>query len=258
MRDIDGWFLLFQPKYRIPSVFDLHQRGLFQEKPGITMPCGARMLVNDGLQVALEYRVLKEDRNVVKGIIYSYATSQGILILNADLAIDISAVSSTVRDFETEQEISRVYEQFCKDYLPTNKRGQFDNDALQCKLRTSLGEAKKQYREELKRKNGTWVASRVPALTGRFFLWQEGQVAEELFDAYRVQRGEDTPTGLITKIAQFYTICNTTEPDGLERLDGKNWTTEDEIWQCWVGFAGSDEEANRIFQVMERVFRHAE
>lgn len=255
MRQIDGWFLLSQPKYRVPCVFDLHVRGLFREKPAVTSGCGARILINNNLHIAVEYRFLKHGQTVCNQVFYTYATKQGILTLDEQLSLNLIAVNEEVTDSGAIQEIKQVYEQWCQDYIPTDSRGGHDIPALQRKLQTSLDETKKKLREELKRKNGIWIASRVPALARYFFRWQEGQIAEDLFDSYNNQKGEDTEIGLINKVAQFYTICDTTEPTGLDRTDGASWSNEDEMWECWVGFAGSEEEAGRVIRTMDEVFR---
>lgn len=255
MRELDGWFILFQPRYRIPSVFDLHSRGLFSDKPSVTQSYGARLLVNDRLQVALEYRLLKEKRGVSNGVLHAWATEQGILVLQDDMSLDCSAVAEVVGNDAAGREINKIYEQFCKDYMHVDSDRRIDIPALERKLLASLSEAKRLIREELKLKNGKWVASRVPALSGQFFRWQEGKVAEDLFDAYLAQGGVESESTLITKVAQFYTISDTKTSDGLERFDGGKWTSEDEIWECWVGFAGSEDEARRIVQAMEKVFR---
>ena len=255
MRAIDGWFLLSQPKYRVPGVFDLHNRGLFREEPSVTHRYGARMLVNEELQVAVEYRFLKQDSIVHGGILYTFATRQGILKLDENLSLDLIAVNAEVADVDAWKEIKRVYEQWCHDYIPKDEQGGVDRPALERKLLGSISEAKRQIREELKRKNGSWVASRAPALAGRFFRWEEGRIAEDLFEVYTVRGGADTEVGLINKAAQFLTICDTTEPDGLVRADGESWHSEDEIWECWVGFAGSEEEAKRVSRSLDMIFR---
>jgi hypothetical protein len=41
----------------------------------------------------------------------------------------------------------------------------------------------------------------------------------------------------------------------MRKPDGGIWKNEDEIWEYWIGFAGSGEEAKRICRTMETVFR---
>ncbi len=60
MRPFDGWFVIGETKYRTPSVFDLHNRGYFASEPSVTHQYGARMLVNQQLELAIEYRFLEK------------------------------------------------------------------------------------------------------------------------------------------------------------------------------------------------------
>ena len=255
MRPLDGWFILSQPKYKVPCIFDLHQRGLFNDRPSVTCRCGARLLVNEQLQVALEYRFLVEDRGVRNGLLHSHATRQGILQLAEDLALDLTALHGAVADEETVQEISRVYSQWCSDYLPIDGEGKIDGSALKQKLSNGLAEAKKQIREELKRRNTDWVTKGVATLTGGYYGWRGGKTIKEMFLAYQEAEGADDQAGFIRKMAQFYSVCLTAEPQGLTRPDGVVWQNEDEIWECWLSFVGSEEEAGRVMGAMESVLR---
>ncbi len=257
MRPLDGWFVLSQPKYKVPCIFDLHRRGLFNDRPSVTGRCGARLLVNDQLQVAVEYCFLAEDRGVSNGMFHSHVTRQGILQLDEDLALDLIAMHGKVEDEEAVQEISRVYSQWCRDYLPLDGEGKTDRIALEQKMRNGLAEAKKQIREELKRRNADWVNNGVQTLTGGYYGWRRGKTINDLFLAYGDGGGADSEAGFIRKMAQFYTICLTTEPRGLTRPDGVSWQSEDEIWECWLTFAGSEEEALRVMGAMDSVFRAA-
>ncbi len=257
MRPLDGWFILSQPKYKVPCIFDLHQRGLFNDQPSVTGSCGGRLLVNEQLRVAVEYRFLVEDRGVHNGMLHSHATRQDILQLGEDLALDLTALHEQVADEEVVQEISRVYSQWCRDYLPVDGEGKIDGSALEQKLRNGLAEAKKQIREELKRRNADWVTNGVATLTGGYYGWRGGKTIKDLFLAYEAEGGADSQAGFIKKMAQFYTVCLTTEPQGLTRSDGVVWQNEDEIWECWLSFAGSEEEAGRVMGAMDSVLRPA-
>lgn len=124
MRPLDGWFILSQPKYKVPCIFDLHRRGLFNERPSVTGRCGARLLVNEQLRVAVEHRFLIEDRGVTNGLLHSHATRQGVFELGEDLTLDLTALHEKVADEETVQEISRVYSQWFRDYLPLDGEGE--------------------------------------------------------------------------------------------------------------------------------------
>ena len=37
--------------------------------------------------------------------------------------------------------------------------------------------------------------------------------------------------------------------------DGNRWQSEDDVWDCWIAYAGSETEARRVCQSMEAVLR---
>jgi hypothetical protein len=255
MRVLDGWFLLVDSKYPTPSVFDLHSRGWFHDEPAVIHRYGARMLVNNRLEISIEYRYLIKKGGVENGRSYSYQTIQGIIPLGREHDLDLTRLGELIDNIDARLEVNRIYDQWCEQSLPKGENNDIDHAALAAKLRSSLEESKKQVRKELKRRNGSYVAARVPALVGSFFRWQEGTLTNEVFEEYCAQGGEEPEKGLLQKIAEFYTICDTTEPGGLIRADGKIWESEDEIWECWVGFAGSEDEARRVCLSMNTVLR---
>lgn len=80
-------------------------------------------------------------------------------------------------------------------------------------------------------------------------------VAGELYPDYRARGGEDVEDGLIRKIQLFSRIYNSDEPDNLLKPDGNRWQSEDDVWDCWIAYAGSETEARRVCQSMEAVLR---
>ncbi len=190
-----------------------------------------------------------------EGRSYRYKTNQGIIKLGSGADLDMTLLCKMVDDADARLEVSRIYAQWCEQYLPKTDDNILDVAALKTKLLSSLEDSKKKIRRELKRQNGSYVVARVPALVGFFFRWQDGALSNEAFDAYCSQGGEEPVNSFIQKVAEFYTICDTKEPGGLERNDGKYWQSDDEIWECWISFAGSEEEANRVCQSLEIVLK---
>lgn len=246
MRKMDGWFVLSQPKYRIPSVFDLHERGTFSEKPAVTKEFGGRILVDDDLQLALEYRYLIEDRGVRQGRMISHVTQQGLVLLDDACGLDLTKVHQEVVSSEAIEEIGRVYRTWCKDFLPMAADGTLDRAALDNKLCAALNEGRKQLREELRRTHGGWIDRGVAALSGGINGWNRGATLEETYRHYHELGGGDRASGVYRKVAQFYTIC---ESD-LFRPDNETWQNEEEIWECWLAFAGGEEEAWRVMDAL--------
>ncbi len=101
------------------------------------------------------------------------------------------------------------------------------------------------------------MISGVATLTGGYYGWWGGKTIKDMFLAYQEAEGADSHAGFIRKMAQFYTVCLTTEPRGLTRSDGINWQSEEEIWECWLSFAGSEEEAGLVMGAMDSVLRAA-
>jgi len=246
MRKMDGWFVLSQPKYRVPCVFDLHARGTFSEKPAVTKEWGGRMLVDADLRIALEYRYLLEDRGVQQGRIISHVTRQGLVLLDEDCGLDLTKLHQEVVRSEAIEEISRVYSAWCKDFLPMSADGKLDRAALDNKLRAALSEGRKQLREELRRTHGGWIDRGVAALAGGINGWNRGATLEETYRRYHELGGTDRSSGVYRKVAQFYTICDTDQ----FRSDDDMLQNEDETWECWLAFAGGEEEAWRIMDAL--------
>jgi hypothetical protein len=80
-------------------------------------------------------------------------------------------------------------------------------------------------------------------------------VKQQLHDHYRDLGGEADETQLIRKITLFNRIYENDGTHLLQKPDGSLWKSEDEIWDCWAGFAGSETEAGRICDAMDAVFR---
>ena len=72
----------------------------------------------------------------------------------------------------------------------------------------------------------------------------------KLYEEYRQGGGEDQENGLIRKITLFARIC---ESEGLLKPTGARWLSEEEVWDCWEAFSGSESEAKRVCTAMEKV-----
>lgn len=253
MRKFDGWFVVSQPRYRVPCVFDLHQRGTFTACPPVTAVCGARMLVDEEFRLAVEYRYLVEDRGLQHGKFVSHVTRQGVFLLDETLALDLTAVHREVTSSEAIEEITRVYGNWCKDFLPLAADGTVDRAALGNKLRAALAEGRKQLRDELRRIHGGWIERRVAALTGGPAGWNRGATLEETYRRYQESGGADTPAGVFRKVAQFYSICDQGEQGDPLCSAGEEWGNEEMIWECWLAHAGGEEEAWRVMDALHEV-----
>jgi hypothetical protein len=249
-----GWFVLYQPKYKTPSVFDLHERGLFTSMPYVSRKSGAYLLINEDIQVSAYYRCIAEGHQVQGHIAYSYIVHKGIIRLTEDMTLNEEELAG-IGESDARDEIMRVCEEWYKSYIPLQADSTVDKAELDKKLKSSLNEGKKLFREELKRKNSGWIE---PALGGMLWNFRHGLyglVADDLYPDYRTRGGEDTEDGLIRKIQLFDRIYDSDDPDNLLKPDGKRWQSDDEIWDCWIAYSGSESEARRVCQSMEAVYR---
>ncbi len=251
------WFVLYQPKYKTPSVFDLHERGLFKTRPPVSKDYGARLIVNEEFRVRMQYVHLTTGDTVDQetGKRYSYINSDSLIDLTENLSLDKEELAGSVSDENVRDEIVRVYDEWYKSYVPLNKEGNIDRAELEKKLISYIIERKKIIGEELIRKNNKWIQ---PALSRIIFDFNHGlyqRVSDKLYHDYKERGGKDTEQNLIRKILLFYRINESEDPNALLKPDGSKWNNEDEIWNCWVAFAGSESEAKRICLTMESVFR---
>ncbi len=247
-----GCYVLYQPKYKTPSVFDLHERGMFRTKPFVTSDRGARLLINKNLQISIQYLFLTEKQTVKDGVTYACICEHGIIPLNSDLKLNPEERLSAQ---EFQDEITRVYEEWYKSYIPLQKDGTPDREELKKKLSASFSERKKAEREELKHKNSQWVEPMIPRMLFDFTHGLYERVGASLYSDYKARGGDDTEQNLLRKIQLFNSVYDTGNPESLSKPDGSKWGSEDEIWDCWAAFAGSESEAERVCQTMDAVFR---
>jgi hypothetical protein len=95
----------------------------------------------------------------------------------------------------------------------------------------------------------------MPRLIGDFKNGLYLKVDDQLYHTYKEKGGEDTEDGLIRKMLLFYRIYETKGEQGLLKPNDQNWYSEDEIWDCWVAFSGSESEAKRVCATMNKVMR---
>lgn len=249
-----GWFVLYQPKYKTPSVFDLHERGLFTSMPYVSRKSGACLIISEDLQVAIWYKCIAEGHQVRGNIAYSYVVHKGIIRLNEKMRLNEEELAN-VNQAAAKDEIMQVYEEWHKPYIPLQADGSIDNAELNRKLKSSLNEGRKLFREELKRRNSSWIETALGGMLWNFRHGLHRLVSDELYSDYRTRGGEDSEDGLIRKILLFDRIYDSSGTDNLLKPDGNRWESDDEIWNCWIAYSGSESEAKRVCQSMEAVFR---
>lgn len=253
----NGWFVLYQPKYKTPSVFDLHERGWFKERPAVTKDYGFRLMVTPESEVKIQYLHLIEREGVDEntGNRYSCVNQEIFIDLMENLALDKEKLAGKVLDDDIRNEIIKDYEEWYTANVPLGPDGTIDRPQLEKKLTACINECKDTIRKKLVRKNNSWVQAALPHLIQDFSRGLYQRMSHNLYPDYTARGGEDTEKGLIKKIFTFYRICECEESDEFLKPDGSRWKNEDEIWDCWVGFAGSESEAERVCSTIETVFR---
>ncbi len=252
MRIPKGWFVLYQPEYKSPSVFDLNDLGRFKFFPSVSKPYGARMIVDEIFNIQIQCLYLMEEEYVDQsnGQRYSHVNQELLISLDPDLAMDNEGVKAMVSDRKIVDEIIAVHKEWYESSVPL-KEGEIDREELEKALITAIDRRKKIIFKELERKNHLWIKSVLPRKITDFKRGLYPRMAGELYPQYQQQGGEDDADALIRKINLFSCIYDDEE---MIKPDGTTWRDEDEQWNCWVSLVGSESEANRLTSVMKTVF----
>jgi hypothetical protein len=251
------WFVVYQPKYKTPSVFDLHERGWFKERPAVTKDYGFRLMVTPESEVKIQYLHLIERQGVDEdtGNRYSWVNQEIFINLMENLGLDKEELAGNVPDDDIRNQIIKTHEEWYTANVPLGPDGIIDRPQLEEKLRACINEGKDIIRKKLVRKNNSWVQAALPHLIQDFNRGLYQRMSHNLYPDNTARGGEDTEKGLIKKIFTFYRVYEYDESDELLKPDGSRWESEDEIWNCWAGFAGSESEAQRVCSTIENVFR---
>jgi hypothetical protein len=110
-------------------------------------------------------------------------------------------------------------------------------------------------RKELVRKNKPWIDTAIPGLIHGFHYDLYNRVEDRFYKEYLQLGGKDNENEIIRKAMLFYLIYLNDSQDLMLKPNGDRWKDDEEIWQCWTGFAGSEEEAKRICQTLDTSFR---
>ncbi|SCY34224.1 hypothetical protein [Desulfoluna spongiiphila] len=254
-----GFFVLYQPPYRTPSVFDLNARRMFPQRPPVTRVWGMRAVVSEDLRVALQVLHLTEKQAVdpATGRTYPWAVTEILIDLPDDLALSPESLEEKIPDNALSQGITDEFTTWRTGYVPGGDNGSPDMEALSRKLQAGLAESKGHLRSELARRNAPWIYGALPRLVQDFKRGLYLRVADTLYPDYRSRGGEDTEEAFLKKAMLFQRIYDTNGTPG-SKPDGTAWKDDDETWECWIGCAGDEEEAKRVCQTLEAILRPLE
>ena len=243
-----GFYVLYQPKYRTPSVFDLNEHGRFNHRPPLSDNAGFRLLVDAARQVMMQCAFL-----VVPGGGATFQLQEMTMALSDTLDLDEKAFVRQVPDAAAARAIMADFRQWRDGFLGNLENSGTEQEALAAKLGRVYTECQSTYCRELASRNSDWVNAALPRLLFDFRRALLPDLEDRLLPVYQKNGGEDTEDDLVRKIMLFYRVLDNCARGDLLKPNGHRWQDEDEIWDCWIGFAGSETEAKRICQTLGTV-----
>lgn len=246
-----GWYILYQPHYKQPNVFNLNEKGLFKSRPAIRQDYGARILVDAGLGLAVQYMYLSDESSVNQntGESCSCLTRHGLLTIDDSLRLDTSRLGKARLPDIVRDEIEAVYGAW-HGSLGGGEKTKPGMEEAKRNLGAAVERGIKQYRQWLTSSNASWINPLLPRMIQDFRRGLLQRVNNLLHEDYQQRGGDESEGDLIKKINIFLCVY---KDDGLVKPNGAQWTSEDEIWDCWVAFCGSEEEAKRVCSNIESV-----
>lgn len=256
MKIPEGYFVIYQPKYTVPCVFDLNERGTFSVHPSLTATWGFRVLADADFHIRIQFARLVNRTGIDSqyGKPYNWITEEVLFDPNDQLDLNSEAVAQAISDSEIRSALMDSFNEWRDNFIPM-KDGAVDREELNRKLANAIEECKERIRKELVRKNHQWVLSTIPRRVHDFRNGLYNHVKDKLYQEYQNNGGEDSEPNLVKKIALFNRVLENCNQEDLLKPDGNAWKNENEIWQCWIGFAGSEGEAHRVCRTMDAVFR---
>lgn len=246
-----GWYIVYQPAYRSPNVFNLHERGMFINRPAVQKDCGARIVTSEDLLTAVQYMSLVDEtaEDPITGNRFSCINKHGLVFLTDKGELDTAELKKKGLEERVESEIRKVFDEWFSAHVP-EKGSKADMEELNKVLKTAIGRGKATLREWLISSNISWIHPFLPKMIQDFKYGFHQRITDTLYTDYRQRGGEETEKELIKKINLFIRIY---ESEGLIKPCGASWLSDDELWDCWVAFSGSESEAMRVCSTIENV-----
>ncbi|WDP91349.1 MAG: hypothetical protein HUN04_17250 [Desulfobacter sp.] len=246
-----GFFIIYQPKYRVPSVFDLHHRGLFKNRPFVTQDFGFRVIADASARARLQCAwIVKERTDNESGTAWDYTVKTVFLDLDKDLSLPPAKLADALEDDTMAQKIGEDLAAWRTGYLPDNN----STRDLEKKILTAIEDHKGQLRKALVHKNHDWIMAGLARRLQNFRFYLYPRVRETLMTTYRDMGGESDEARLIRHIVLFSHIFDHDRTPLFKRLGSGEFAPDDQAWECWIGFTGSEDESRRLCRTMEAVF----
>ncbi|WP_022666019.1 hypothetical protein [Desulfospira joergensenii] len=255
MKIPNDFFIIYQPKYRVPCIFDLHSRGLFKTRPFVTKHFGFRVLGNPCGRVKLQCAWLVETRTTDKksGRTWGFAVEERFLDLDRALEPVTGGLEKAFPDKETCRKTLKNLNEWRESYLPQESNSSTED--LERKIQASIVDHKSRLRSELVHKNHDWIMAGLPRTLQDFRTYLYPAVRDHLIQTYRELGGESDEARVIRLLALFLHIFDHGETDLFKMHDWGGFQSKDQVWECWSGFTGSEDESRQLYSTMDRVFR---
>ena len=254
MKIPQGFFVIHQPKYRVPSVFDLHPRGLFKTRPFVTESSGFRVLGDRWAQTKLQCAWLIEARRPDRksGRAWEFAVEETLLDLDQRLQPEPGELEKAVSDKALRDKILAGLDEWRQGYLPP--KGDSYAAELNAKISASITDHKAKLRSELVHKNHNWIMAGLPRRLQNFRRYLYPDVRDHLYSTYQQLGGESDEARMIRHLVLFLHIFDHEETELFNLHHWGGFQPEDHAWECWSGFTGSEEESRRLCSTMDQVF----
>lgn len=127
--------VLYQPEYQTPHIFNLHDRGLFKDRPFVTSAFGARVVAAGSKEIFLQARELKQETIVdpETGRRFFYKAEIVTVQLTQKLTVNKRSLNSIASD-SLQAEVLRVYDDWFANHLPRRKDGKLDRARLNAQI----------------------------------------------------------------------------------------------------------------------------
>jgi hypothetical protein len=205
--DARGWFVLYQPDYARPNVFNLHESGRFKHRPRIRRDCGARLVVRENLRIAVQYMNFVEEKIVDEstGALSPFVNRNGLVPLTRDRVLDLNRLEDNRIDDRIRAEIGRSYNEWV-DSLARTKKGQIGEEELNRALIAAVERGRRICREWLIKTNMSWIQPFIPRMIHHFRYGIYERLGGEGFAEYTERGGEQPESDVVRKVNLFARI----------------------------------------------------